>query len=435
MRTTRRLTQAGLITLATVAVRAGEPPASSPEPPASDAPADVPPPTPPPSQPWIRHDVATKLDEAREPSAGLLPLGPVSLLDAAFEDINTRLDKDLGLSFSLAYTLSFQAATSGPGDRSGGEGDLDLFAAWRLIGEKDAPNAGTLNVNAQHIHTIGEVPPASLASEIGAAWGTSDGIGESESFPVIQCYYEQWLFDDRIMIVVGKIDTTNYINTNRYADDTLYFMNRAFSSNPALNYPGNGLGAVIAGKLTESFYIGGCIADANGDETTSGFDTIDEAEFFTALEAGFTLDINDLGEGNYRLSVWHTDEASDADLPEDHGIALSLDQELGGGIVPFARLAWSDADATGIEAIIAGGLAIEGPFSREEDVLGIGASWGRPSDDSLSDQFVAEMFYRLQLAPSIQCTLGGQVIVNAVERDSGDDEAVGVFEARLRIEF
>jgi hypothetical protein len=383
-----------------------------------------------------RDDVSVRLEEAREPHAGLLKLGPVSVAEDAWTGLNDRLEEAARLRFGLAYTLSFQAATSGPADRSGGEGDFDLFGSWRLIGKEGGPDTGTLNLNAQHIHLLGETAPANLAENIGALWGTSDGIGSSESFPITQLYYEQHLFDDRLLAIVGKIETTNYVNTNRFADDTQYFMNRAFSSNPALNYPGAGLGAVLAWQVTESWYIGGCIADANGDETESGFGTIGDGEFFTAIEAGCTLDLDGLGEGTYRLTLWHSDAAHSADLPEDHGLALSIDQEIGRGIVPFFRATWSDADATGIPALVAGGIGIEGPFGRDEDVFGLGLSWGASSEHEVDDQLAAEAFYRLQLAPNIQWTLGAQVIFNAIDPESGaSGETVGIVELRVRITF
>jgi len=382
-----------------------------------------------------RDDVASRIQETRRSHAGLFDPGPVSVFDRAWQTANDRLEEATGLRFGMAYTLTFQAATSGPGDRSGAAGDLDLLAAWRLVGEKDGADVGTLYANAQHIHSLGEVDPANLASEIGAVWATSDGIGSDESFPVVQFYYEQALFDDGLMFVIGKIDTSNYVNTNRYADDSLFFMNRAFSSNPALNYPGNGLGAVLAVQITDQFYIGACIADANGVETQTGFDSIDQGEFFTAAEFGFTLEIDGVGDGNYRVTVWHSDEASEVELPEDFGFCLSVDQEVSSGIVPFFRYGWSDADATGIPNLVAGGVAFEGLLGRDDDVAGLGLSWGESADEAFTDQVAAEAFYRLQVTPSIQCTLGAQAILNALHADSLEDELVGVVEMRLRVTF
>jgi hypothetical protein len=417
-----------------------EPPAESPEAPASSQSGEAgeegaaePTTT---EAPAASHDsVTARLDERRAPLDGLFELPPLSFLERAWRETNDKLEEGIGLRFEIAYTLSFQAATSGPGDRSGAEGDLDLFGAWRLVGDHDGPDVGTLNLNAQHIHDFGETAPANLSDDIGAAWATSDGIGSNESFPVVQLYYEQRLLDDRILVSLGKIDTTNYVGTNRFADDTLFFMNRAFSSNPAINYPGNGLGAVIACAISEEFYLGACIADANGVETQSGFDSIGAGDFFLAAEAGLTLKIGDLGEGNYRLTVWHSDNASEVDLPEDYGVALSIDQEVGGGLVPFFKYAWSDGEATGVRNIVAGGIGLEGPFGREDDVLGAALSWGESTDASLGEQVVAEVFYRLQLAANIQWTLGGQAVFDALDSDSGEGETVGILEVRLRVTF
>lgn len=387
--------------------------------------------------PATRDDVSSRSDDSAKQRAGLIDWGPVTLVGRGWDRLNERMEEATGVRLGLAYTLSFQAATDGPGDRSGAEGDLDLFAAWQIMGKEDGTNAGAFNLNAQHIHRIGQVAPANLGSELGAIWGTSDGIGADESFPIVQLYYEQWMFDDRLMAVVGKIDTTNYVGTNRFADDTLYFMNRAFSSDPAINYPGNGLGAVLGWQVTDRIIVGGCIADANGVETEAGFHTIEAGEFFVAAEVGLTLDIEGAGEGNYRLTAWRSDEAEDAELPEDYGLALSVDQEIGERAVPFFRASWSDGDATGVSAVVGGGLGVEGLMGRAEDTVGVGVSWGSSTDDDVEGQVVSEVFYRLQLARSVQLTFGAQVIANAPDLESEDagGETVGVFEARLRITF
>jgi porin len=392
---------------------------------------------PPARLPASNDDVSSRLDDAAVDRAGLVDWGPVSTVGRGWDRLNGRMEETTGVRLGVAYTLTFQAASSGPGDRSGTEGDLDLFAAWRIIGEEGGEDQGAFSLNAQHIHRIGQVAPANLSSEIGAIWETSDGIGADESFPIVQFYYEQHLLSDRLMLVLGKIDTTNYVGTNRFADDTLYFMNRSFSSNPAINYPGNGLGGVIGWQVTDRIIVGGCIADANGVETEAGFHTIEAGEYFMAAEVGLTLDFEGAGEGNYRLTAWRSDEAEDAELPEDFGFSFSADQEIGGPAVPFVRASWADGDATGVSAVVGGGLGFEGLMGREEDAAGVGVSWGSSTVEGVNDQVVSEVFYRVQLARSVQCTLGAQVIFNAPDLESERDgeETVGVFEARLRITF
>jgi len=381
-------------------------------------------------------DVPGRLREARARNAGLFEFGPISRLDFWWDDMNARMDEKAGLQFGFSYQLTFQAATSGPGDRSGAEGDLDLSAAWRVIGTKDDDDTGTINVNAQHIHEMGETGPANLSGDIGAIWATSDGWGYNQDFVVDQAYFEQYFLDGNAMVVVGKIDTTNYVNTNRFADDSVYFMNTAFSANPALLYPDNGLGIVGAGHITKLVYLGGCIADANGQATMSGFDSIGYGDFFYAVEAGLTPTINGLGDGAYRFTGWYSQDAEKLNLPEDYGFAISCDQQLGNGVSPFLRYAWSDGAATGVRNIAAVGACIEGCFGRKDDVFGLGVSWGDSPIEAYSDQVAGEVFYRLQVTAAVQFTLGGQVIANALDRETGENgETVGIIEARFRVAF
>lgn len=396
------------------------------EPPAQQAPAIVVGDSP--------RQVPRRLDESRAPRAGLLKRGPVSLLDPLWDGMNSWLESHIGLRLGLEYTMAFQAASDGPKDRLGASGEFSFYGEWRFLGEADGKNVGTLNFNAEYHHGAGGVAPAALGDDLGALWGTADTFDDDLPFSLVQLYYQQYLFDDRALLIAGKIDTTNYIATSRYADDTQFFMNRAFSSNPGVNYPDYGLGAVFAVAPSELFYMGVCIADANGIATRSGFDSIDEGDFFYAGQIAFTPSIEGGGKGSYGLTIWRSDAAQRVETPGDWGIALVLEQELSHGIVPFFKYSWSDGDATGVRNFVAGGVGFEGPFGRDDDVIGIGLSWGEPSDSSGDDQFAAEVFYRLQVSTSIQWTIGLQVL-DGLDESAEDSDAVWVLETRFRISF
>ena len=64
-------------------------------------------------------------------------------------------------------------------------------------------------------------------------------------------------------------------------------------------------------------------------------------------------------------------------------------------------------------------------------LLRIGGAWGKPDDGDLSDQYAAEIFYRLQVSPDNQLTLGYQLIFDPVF--DPDRDVVGVFEIRWRV--
>jgi hypothetical protein len=80
--------------------------------------------------------------------------------------------------------------------------------------------------------------------------------------------------------------------------------------------------------------------------------------------------------------------------------------------------------------MVSGGIGWEGKLISETDVIGVGGMWGRPSDHDLRDQFGGELFYRLQVSPDNQITVGYQLIVNPSNQPN--DDVVGVFEIRWR---
>ena len=61
---------------------------------------------------------------------------------------------------------------------------------------------------------------------------------------------------------------------------------QAFSLNPAIGYPQNGLGVVLGVSIPAPFYAILGSQDANAVRTQTGFETIDKSEFFTAAEIG-----------------------------------------------------------------------------------------------------------------------------------------------------
>lgn len=83
--------------------------------------------------------------------------------------------------------------------------------------------------------------------------------------------------------------------------------------------------------------------------------------------------------------------------------------------------------------MISGGIGWEGKMLTETDVVGIAGAWGKPEDHDLDDQYVTEVFYRLQVSPDNQFTLGYQFIFSPTFEP--DDDVVGVFEVRWRITF
>jgi porin len=382
-------------------------------------------------EPTAPDSVDEDLAEAARRPAGLLKYGPVSLIDPLWKDLNKATDQ-VGLKVGLAYTMAYQAASGGPGERQAAGGDFDLFGDWRLLGEKEGRNNGYLYFAGENRHEIcTPIPPSALGGEIGSLWGTANGFGE-QSFALKEIYWQQHFGGDRLIVRVGKLDPENYYNNNYWQSDSKYFMNKAFSSFPVRAFPSNGLGANITVKPGDQWYISTGVQDAQGKKTEAGFDTFfGDFNLFTAAEVGFTPTIEGAGRGNYRVTAWYRDAGESNGQPHDAGFDLSVDQHVGPHWIPFFRYGVGEGNINGIEHMISTGVGWEGEFITRSDVVGLAGAWGRPSDHDLDDQFAAEVFYRLQVSPDNQFTLGYQVIIDPVF-DPGSD-IVGVFEVRWRI--
>jgi hypothetical protein len=378
-------------------------------------------------------NVNYELDTARPRPAGILPRGPVSLIDPLIDDVNKQLKDAMNLELGLAYTSVWQRATDGDIKDALGA-DLDLFARWTVFSNPGCGNRGVLGLNGEYRHDVGNYAPRDLGDDFGSLWRTTNGYGVQDA-ALIQCWYEQHFADDAAVLTIGKTDPDNFYNTNRYQSDSTAFMSRMFSTNIARAHPSNGLGANLKVNLDKEFYVTGGLQDANGDKIHSGFHTIDEHEFFTAAEVGWTPTFEGWGKGAYRFTVWHSDDRDEDEVGEDQGVGISCEQEIGGGIVPFFRAGFADGEATGVDTFIGGGVGLEGVIGSKKDLTGIGVGYGDPDDGQYDSQWGAEVFHRFQLAPDVQLTLGYQYILAPSYDSVAGDDPVGVFEIRVRISF
>jgi len=104
--------------------------------------------------------------------------------------------------------------------------------------------------------------------------------------------------------------------------------------------------------------------------------------------------------------------------------------------LPFIRLGFSDGGGGAIlERSISVGV---GHYLRgKSDMLGIGLNWGRPSEKTfgsgLSNQYTAEVFYRLKLFQYLAITPDIQLILHPAMNPNEDK--LWVFGLRARLEF
>lgn len=353
---------------------------------------------------------------------------PGVALKRKFDEIAAKTNLRIG----LAYTALFQQATGGQGYRRGADGDFDFLAKWTAIGA-GTKDTGVLAFAAEQRQEYGHQTPSELGGQIGSLTSTTNGFNE-RVLTVKELYWDQRLFEDRFRFVVGRLDPENLFGGHRLQSANTFFLNKAFSSNPTVSFPGSGMAAAAQITPVPWFYARGGVNDANGETTSANFEGFfEDGEFLSFVETGFTPTIENVGAGRYRVSLWQRDAKEEAfTRPRDRGVSFSFDQDIGEAWTVFLRFGFSDADVTRITSSVQGGFGLKGVCGKD-NLFGFAGAWSDPDAAGLRDEKLLEVFQRFQITETAQFTIGAQLILDP--SNAPGDDAVGVFSARVRFSF
>lgn len=370
--------------------------------------------------------------------AGLFPWGPLSLIEPPVKDLQKWLKENARLDLGFRLSWGFQQATGGQGERTAASQDYRIYGTFHLFNyEEDKKGwAGNVYMRGEYRDKMfTDITPYELNTQIGSLFTTTYGQDE-HSLALVQIYYEQFLFDGALRLRAGKLDPDDYFNLGRFADDYRYFDNTLFSAFPASNHPSGGLGWNAQWYISPEWTISGGMTDVRGRKVWSGFETVDEGRFFSAIDVTYSPTIKGLGKGNYRVGFEHRDSFPDGNIPQDNSVYFNIDQEIVKDIAPFIRFGYGTGNTTGVEYVFSGGIGIDNAFDRPGDAFGIGFGFDTPDDSNTSPrdiEYAGETFYRFQLTHAMQWTIGGQLILDPV--NAPGDDVVGIFQMRLVVDF
>ena len=284
-------------------------------------------------------------------------------------------------------------------------------------------------MKVEHRHRIStDLPPETLAFNFGWVGSTAPDWSNQE-WGLTNFMLRQRLDVGKapIEMRIGRMSAFSQFDITPYSDNLTTFQNNSLILNPTIGYPSAGSMGVAGyvGIPKSKFYALGMIMDANGSYDDLGFDSLEEGDFFSAIEFGFTdQDLSGLAYlfNNVHVAAWHNDLSGE-------GIAITgsytfSEQRLG----LFGRLGWTSDDfSTLYEKYVAAGVT-KSVF--RDSMIGLGASWGQPPESDV-DQVATEVFYRWQLSQNLAFTPSIQVLIDPALNP--DDDVVTVFGLRLRI--
>ncbi len=304
--------------------------------------------------------------------------------------------------------------------------------------------------------------------KIGALFKTNNDAKTEEPLYVDKWWWQQRLFDGKIVFVLGRIGTDkDFIDVNEVAGhEDKQFLNRALVLNSTIPHK-NGLGLFVKYKPCDWFYVSAAAVDPQARDRRTGFDTAfhgdDRIRAFG--EIGLMPKFNSAnGElsGTYRFGTWYQPypkqvfrDTLDGALAEkyrsgDMGFYFGFDQLVWKensdikdkqGISVFGRYGYAHGDVNRIEHFWSVGGQYVGLIpDRDKDVLGLGMAQSILSDQYRAEvnekadrETVYELYYACQVTPWCYITPDLQYVTNA----GGDKDDPNAFIAgmRFRIEF
>jgi len=352
-------------------------------------------------------------------------------------DFKQSLKQHYGLSFGGDYITYYQGASESLGENNAASGVFRIYGTWTFIGP-DSPAPGALIFKAENRHRLGtDIAPQQLASELGYVGLTASGYSDAGTL-LTNLYWQQSFRHNRLAYVAGIVDASDYVALSGLSNLWTDFTNQAFSTDPTIPIPSQGLGAAVRGDIKENYYMLAGLADSNGDPAHpfDNFDTFfNRHEFFKHIELGWYSLWKNRFTDNIHLTVWQVDERKADQVPDGWGASFSFNRKFNERWMPFFRVGYADGGDALLERSVSAGI---GYFrGTRDDVLGVGLNWGRPPGEidspRLDDQWTIEVFYRLQLFPHMTITPDVQLLFNPAQNPQED--LIWVMGLRARLVF
>lgn len=393
-----------------------------------------------------------------EPSGGVCPqcgkatektetvrVVKVARREAIGEKISSALEEEfgkrvvVGVSGTGVLQQILHNESDGTNNATHAEGSVDVFLVTRPLPYGlffiDIESVGGFGPDAE----IGTL--ANLNSDGGRNTVQVEG---NDDIDLREAWFRVDWLEDKLHLVAGKIDLSNYFDNNRVAnDETSQFLTDAFVNNPVLGNPalnGPGIAALYETKTGWRFGLGFQEASDTGFRVTDRPYYIGEVDYRTTA----------LGrEGNLR--VWA--RGDDAEPFESQAVGVSIDQEVSARVTVFARAgtAWVDGevfeeDGAALEGITdpwaySVGLRVTPVFaSRPRDVWGLafGQQRGSFDRDENDRDTILETYYRFVVNEHVSISPLFQYVIHTAGDGTttlSSQDNVGILGLRMQIDF
>jgi porin len=342
-------------------------------------------------------------------------------------ELKKRVNAKTGIQFNLNYTSVYIHSSEVISDNSTagvGSGIVDIQLGWNLIGRKSGKNKGTLflKMNSRHGYSglNRSLSPMFHGLNQSGYYGLPATGFNSYTFRMLELNWQQNLLDDKLGLVVGKVDLTNYFNFHGLIIPWRHFLGFGSSVSGSMNWGNQGLGAVASYRVTKSFYAMAGLVDVYGDQFLNG-EFLDfgrhwqDGDFQYMGEIGWVPTYDERYFKKFSLTFFtanpYTSFQTGSEIAKAQGMAFSAHWFFKERFAPYIRFGVSNG--VGENNFYSADIQVgHGLRFRHYDLLGTAFSWNRPNIPDVNDQYTAEVFYRVNVSSRLEITPSVQFIVN-----------------------
>ena len=334
-----------------------------------------------------------------------------------------KVQENTGIQIGVNYTAVYiqsSSIISEANKKGAGSGILDIQLGWNAVNRKSGKNKGTLflKINSRHTYGGGTPPMFHGINESGYYGLPATGFRDY-TIRALELNWQQNLLNDKLTIILGKVDPTNYFNFHGLIVPWQSFLGYGASVSGTVNWPDMGLGVLAGYKISDKFYAMGGLTDVRGDiyedgKFLYGGENFFEGNFFKALELGYVPSMPERYFKKISITYWHTDayvSAGGSNIASGQGVAFSSHWFFQNKFAPYLRFGFSDGN--GENAFYKKDFQLgHGLVFRSHDLLGTAFSWAETNIPDTKNQMTLEVYYRFHLTEHLAITPDFQWIIN-----------------------
>ncbi|HAB16397.1 MAG TPA: carbohydrate porin [Verrucomicrobiota bacterium] len=316
-------------------------------------------------------------------------------------------------------------------DAISGDSTLEYYFAtfygkWSVFETPNGGPAGWLSVEANaQVGLSAASREQSPQNNLGALVNPQANVSGPNGVWLSELAWQQSFCEGSFVLVAGQLNQANYLDVNAYANNSQsQFLNGAFVNNSVIPLPSNNLGANLQWQPADSWYVLFGTSANNQTPGQSPFQDLGFNNWSYLLELGLTpTNLFGWGPGAYRLQPF----VATVDGSTQAGVALNIQQQLGPNS-PFACFGRFGVGGSQImlhsaQAQASVGMVMDSPMAHlgiaprlTNDSLGCAFVWSQAvaaEEAYHENEYAGEIFYALQLTPTVRLQPDVQVVWNA----------------------